>query len=107
MGGEKNRATNQRHTRPGPGGKLSGLVRLGPHGGVMSVHRFGTNGDWADARTEDAVFVAELVGVPSGQAVHCEDCQSITTGLYGPDGVVDGIGVTHSPGCPWLTAVAR
>jgi hypothetical protein len=90
-------------------GPIAGAVKLAAHGGVMSVHRFGSDGDWSKARAEDAVLVAELVCTGQSPAcLHCGDCASITTGLRDPaTGIFRGVGITHSPGCPWLTAASR
>jgi hypothetical protein len=37
------------------------MPHTGTHGGVKSIHRFGIDGDWSHARTEDACLVAEMI----------------------------------------------
>ena len=72
---------------------------------IQSVHRFGTSGQWASA--DGIVFTARLSG-PAPLDPHCRDCTSIVTGLRDRPGVpYEMVGVTHAPGCPWLTARAR
>lgn len=86
------------------------MPHTGTHGGVKSIHRFGIDGDWSHARTEDACLVAEMIytGRKAVADFHCAHCDSIITLLRthgGGTGPV-GIGITHSPGCPWLLANA-
>lgn len=76
-------------------------VVRGPHGGQVSVHRFGTDGDWADG-PDDAVLFLELPPPALVDDLCCRDCDSIATVLP-----FVAVGVTHSPGCPWLTGAAR
>jgi hypothetical protein len=85
------------------------VARGGEHAGILSVHRFGTDGKWAAGSGADVQLVAELINTGESPAYfHCGDCDSITTGLRNrPDGPYDLIGITHSPGCPWLTAAPR
>ena len=74
---------------------------------ITSVHRFGTRGQWAEGSSADVVFTIRLSG-PVPLDAHCRDCTSIVTGLrFQPGGSYEMVGVTHAPGCPWLTARAR
>jgi hypothetical protein len=85
------------------------VARGGEHAGILSVHRFGTDGKWAAGSSADVQFVAELIYTGRSRGYfHCGDSDSITTGLRNrPDGPYALVGVTHSPGCPWLTAAAK
>jgi len=102
---KKLRVTNRSHVRELPGGKFDAPFRPGPHGGVISVHRFGTDGNIDRMRPEDVVLKAELGGSFDGD-FRCASCQSITTGMFGEDGIIDAACITHKPGCAWLTAMA-
>ena len=77
-------------------------VKTAPRGGIKSVHRFGTSGQWAEGSSEDVDFVAELLYVGMKPPYYkCTDCDSIVTGLRtGPDGPYEMVGITHEPGCP-------
>ena len=74
-------------------------VARGQHGGVMTMHRFGTDGDF---EPDNVVFALEVDPAAAGRNIRCQDCESTAADL--PFNVV---GVSHSPGCPWLTAAAR
>jgi len=76
------------------------MVVRGQHGGLVTVHRFGNDGD--DFDPDDVVFVLEVDPAAAGRNVRCRDCDSIATDL--PFGAV---GISRSLGCPWLTAAAR
>ncbi|HSR82678.1 MAG TPA: hypothetical protein VLM11_00670 [Streptosporangiaceae bacterium] len=90
--------------------QFSAEVQHGQRGGIILVNRFGADGDWSQVRAGNIAFTGELIDV-SGDPVpyyRCGDCASITTGQRGPStGEYSGIGITHSPGCPWLTAARQ
>ena len=77
----------------------------GRHGGELALHRYGVDGDWAACTSGDIRLVAEMIytGRKGVADFHCLDCDSWVTQLR-VDGIPEGIGITHSPGCPWLTA---
>ena len=79
-------------------------VRLTRSGGVFTVHRFGEDGDWSRTAEAGIVLTAEVIA--PGPDLHCPHCRSWVTGLRS-GGEVTAAGITHSPGCPWLTEMAR
>jgi hypothetical protein len=102
---KKLRMTNKTRITEKPGGKFEAPYRPGPRGGILSAHRFGTDGNCDEMRPEDAVLVAELGGSFDGD-FRCASCPSITTGMFGEDGIIEAACITHEPGCAWLTAMA-
>jgi hypothetical protein len=85
------------------------MVRTGSHGGVIVAHRSGCGGDWSRLKPADVRLLWEVVYTSRNGGVldlRCRDCDSIVTGLRVPGAGAAGIGVTHSPGCPWLTVNA-
>ncbi len=82
------------------------VMRDGPHGGVWTLHRFGTDGNWAGVTHEAIAAELEIdLHVHGGMTVlwYCADCDSIATELRGT-GIPYEIGITHTPACPWLAA---